>query len=359
MAETGFVNKEKQLCVQTIVIVVVSDHPSLQNRKVQYKGLDSLFVTRMSVDPLPCYETVKMRLTLLSKARGLLRKVATKMADRFSSASVCPEYDDLVYSFDLWEREVRRTNLIASAPPLLLGIDVDTFAEKNHFPPAPELIQLFSTLPVLHPEDLSEEDSQCNICFESFKPAHEVASRAAPGEINEKAIRLPCGHIFGDICFQKWHFPFGVGLNCPFCRAENFPHHAWPTAPLEWDPLTYYENCLDEIVWSDFVCGKRRSQEERASYRRDRYIAARERIDRANREWTAFIGHNSVKLKAWRERREHIDAMYWELMAASWEHERDIYLASQLGEEGWDLETDGEFIVHDYIGDIPSADTSW
>ena len=299
-----------------------------------------------------------MKLTLFSKLGGLVRKAATRVAHS-NTTSICPEYDTLVQSFDKWEREVRRSNLVVSAPPLLRGIDLHDFAEKNHFPPVPEIVQRLSALPAVKVCKLKAEDSTCSICLERFKDTFETRFSIPLGETYEKPIQLPCGHIFGDICFQKWQYPFGKQFSCPVCRAENFSRHAATPTVQDMHPLRNGELWLDEEIWTDFVCGKRRSQEQRALYRHFRYAIASARIDMANHEWSWFSPRNRKEMEAWRQRRFHIDDMYSLLRAAEWDHDRDIALSTRLEDVDWDSNIDGEYIVHDYIGEISIDDTAW
>lgn len=59
-------------------------------------------------------------------------------------------------------------------------------------------------------EDLDEDKRQCIICTEEYgKAAEEV-------EEPESAVKLPCGHVFGEVCiktaFQQ------LGWKCTYCR---------------------------------------------------------------------------------------------------------------------------------------------
>ncbi|MCJ1462918.1 hypothetical protein MMC07_001522 [Pseudocyphellaria aurata] len=69
---------------------------------------------------------------------------------------------------------------------------------------------------------LKPDECICTICSEELTDTH-------------RAVRLPCGHIFGASCIKRWLSPFvpynaerlfgpAVGANtCPMCRREFFP----------------------------------------------------------------------------------------------------------------------------------------
>ncbi|MCJ1467010.1 hypothetical protein MMC07_005632 [Pseudocyphellaria aurata] len=70
-------------------------------------------------------------------------------------------------------------------------------------------------------DDLTPEDRKCDICTDEFTDA------------SHRAVKLPCGHIFGMECIELWLTPFvsnrheedpSRGANtCPKCRRIFFP----------------------------------------------------------------------------------------------------------------------------------------
>lgn len=101
----------------------------------------------------------------------------------------------------------------------------------------------FFSLPYLSRHNLGEEEKECNICYypyfasrgnleagairngtvprldKGLKP-HEVPLSDLP----ELPVRLPCGHVFGQMCVLKWISLAGAGGSgnhpkCPICRA--------------------------------------------------------------------------------------------------------------------------------------------
>ena len=51
-----------------------------------------------------------------------------------------------------------------------------------------------NSLPILPLADLPEGNQNCHICIEPFQEAPD----------SEKAVRLPCRHILGKNCLEKW-----------------------------------------------------------------------------------------------------------------------------------------------------------
>ncbi|KAL0460146.1 UNVERIFIED_CONTAM: E3 ubiquitin-protein ligase SGR9, amyloplastic [Sesamum latifolium] len=78
----------------------------------------------------------------------------------------------------------------------------------------PELQMLFrwealKVLEKVRVEKSEGGDLECSICLEEL----------LKGEVTE-VIRLPCSHIYHEICILKW---LGKKQTCPYCRA-NSPH---------------------------------------------------------------------------------------------------------------------------------------
>ena len=62
------------------------------------------------------------------------------------------------------------------------------------------------------------KDGNCMICMEAYGTTVSESAAAA-----EKALRLPCGHIFGSACIELWLCAKKSCQNtCPCCRSELF-----------------------------------------------------------------------------------------------------------------------------------------
>jgi hypothetical protein len=57
--------------------------------------------------------------------------------------------------------------------------------------------------------DLDYEDTTCSICLNSYQCAPDF----------EDPKRLPCGHVFGEVCILMWT---EASNTCPMCRSELF-----------------------------------------------------------------------------------------------------------------------------------------
>lgn len=62
--------------------------------------------------------------------------------------------------------------------------------------------------------DLS--DHQCSICLEKYP---SLKFRNFWSNSNDWSVRLPCGHILGSRCIEKW---LRKNKNCPLCRQHVF-----------------------------------------------------------------------------------------------------------------------------------------
>jgi hypothetical protein len=63
----------------------------------------------------------------------------------------------------------------------------------------------------LSTQDFPPEDGKCSICKEKIGSCPESGEKGSP-------IKLPCGHIFGEICITAWLN--GNKSSCPFCRRK-------------------------------------------------------------------------------------------------------------------------------------------
>lgn len=106
------------------------------------------------------------------------------------------------------------------------------------------------SLPHLSRHSLGEE-KECNICYYPFfasrgkleaeairngtvpRPDKSLEPHEVPfSDLPELPVRLPCGHIFGQICVLKWASGGGSGdpPKCPICRAIWTPV-GWSNTP--------------------------------------------------------------------------------------------------------------------------------
>ena len=72
-----------------------------------------------------------------------------------------------------------------------------------------------NSLPILPLTDLPEGDKNCHVCIEPFQEAPDA----------EKAVRLPCRHILGKSCLEKWLKSSVLSNTCPMCRAVLFERY--------------------------------------------------------------------------------------------------------------------------------------
>ena len=206
-----------------------------------------------------------------------------------------PKFDQLMESFDRWGKAVLRSDTVFKAPSLMRGINLEDFETEHNLPPATKTIRSLSSLPGVSIDDLAPNEQECSICQEGFA--------------TEVPIRIPCGHVFGDQCFQNWMFPYGDGENCPLCRARDIPISRRGSFSDSTDLLHSYELRMDELAWTDFDGGKLWSHEERAVLLRALYEITCDRLLEAQKE-----SLKSCPMKAkfeetlhWRERRAKID----------------------------------------------------
>lgn len=59
------------------------------------------------------------------------------------------------------------------------------------------------------------DSTECQMCFESY-------CVQTPEGISEVALQLPCKHVFGDKCMQRW-LAESKQMECPYCRARLVP----------------------------------------------------------------------------------------------------------------------------------------
>lgn len=85
-----------------------------------------------------------------------------------------------------------------------------------------------SSLRKVDAEDLGPDriDRECRICFEPYRQCADRAAAAPDASglymsiSGEDPVRLPCNHIFGQECLEKW---LRRHDQCPKCRRELLP----------------------------------------------------------------------------------------------------------------------------------------
>ncbi|KAL8985405.1 MAG: hypothetical protein Q9205_000897 [Flavoplaca limonia] len=78
----------------------------------------------------------------------------------------------------------------------------------------------------------ANDDNECSICLESFSTSGQ-GQRNQTADVGETPVSLPCGHVFGFTCIERYLSPFGEARNsCPICRRKLFD------APYKPDTVT-------------------------------------------------------------------------------------------------------------------------
>ena len=77
----------------------------------------------------------------------------------------------------------------------------------------PLAIRFLNSLASPSLNELNTEDRNCAICLAPY----------FDGEHAEKPLRLPCNHLFGEVCLWHWMSQIGIAANtdCPLCRAKH------------------------------------------------------------------------------------------------------------------------------------------
>lgn len=76
---------------------------------------------------------------------------------------------------------------------------------------------------------LGTDDVKCSICKQEYGKTRGDSIRLASGsdqglegeEAPEDAVKLPCGHVFGEWCMKTWFL--GQPASCPGCRFQFEP----------------------------------------------------------------------------------------------------------------------------------------
>lgn len=95
-----------------------------------------------------------------------------------------------------------------------------------------EVIQFMYSLHRIDICNLTEDNKDCEICFQRFDewrwsnehPVNAGASepfKVLEDMMPEDPLRLPCGHYFGELCLHAWIKETSEGSpTCPKCRAN-------------------------------------------------------------------------------------------------------------------------------------------
>ncbi|KAJ8113206.1 hypothetical protein OPT61_g4608 [Boeremia exigua] len=101
-----------------------------------------------------------------------------------------------------------------------------------------QLQALKASLPKLLPGDLNEETSPaCDICAKDYSATH-----VQPSEEEEVALKLPCGHTFGEFCISQWFDTCKTHKNkvtCPMCRKQLIEPERLPCATDRFDATMF------------------------------------------------------------------------------------------------------------------------
>ncbi|KAL8756392.1 MAG: hypothetical protein Q9199_002954 [Rusavskia elegans] len=78
----------------------------------------------------------------------------------------------------------------------------------------------------------ANDGNECSICLEPFSSSGRGSTNDSSG-VAETPVSLPCGHIIGFNCIERYLSPFGEARNsCPMCRRKLFE------APYKPDTVT-------------------------------------------------------------------------------------------------------------------------
>ena len=104
-------------------------------------------------------------------------------------------------------------------------IDLRDFDEGGNVTLPPNNVDdLLQTSSCLDISTLELSDLNCLICHleygkDNTEPASEPNQQLPGQESAEYPIKLPCGHVFGDLCIRRW-LRAAHPASCPLCRGE-------------------------------------------------------------------------------------------------------------------------------------------
>lgn len=108
---------------------------------------------------------------------------------------------------------------LKKGPQVKVSITLETCEHSGYTPNASaKTVQKFiDSLPDVPLESLAEDDRACGICRGAYNQDPSLLNG-----LPETAIRLPCGHVFGELCLTVLLSPKPEGWEhrlCPLCRA--------------------------------------------------------------------------------------------------------------------------------------------
>ena len=107
-------------------------------------------------------------------------------------------------------------NQQAQRPPRADHIFTGFFGTPTTGPKIIGAEAFLKSLPLVSLKDLSEDNKDCLICLESYSD---------PRKNSEVPVRLPCNHVMGKDCLQRWLRSSDSNSNnntCPMCRTVLF-----------------------------------------------------------------------------------------------------------------------------------------
>lgn len=66
----------------------------------------------------------------------------------------------------------------------------------------------------------ANDDDECSICLEPFTTSGQ-GQRNQSADVRETPVSLPCGHVFGFTCLQRYLSPFGEARNSWYVTFVN------------------------------------------------------------------------------------------------------------------------------------------
>lgn len=105
-----------------------------------------------------------------------------------------------------------------------------------------------ASLPVVLIQELPYDERVCNICTLPYRVS--TVGFTAINVSSENAVRLACGHVFGQQCITTW---LAIGTTCPFCRRQLFERYiSQDSMRRSWhdhthDPLDLLRNAISSL----------------------------------------------------------------------------------------------------------------
>lgn len=110
-------------------------------------------------------------------------------------------------------------------------------------------------------EDIAENTSNfepfCPVCLEDYiTPSEEtIPGSGKASQLNEKPLKLHCGHVIGHSCFSKIMKPTEEVHKCPLCRCHIYPIHKNP--PLLHSKIPFIDRKRQWSISGGFCCAIR------------------------------------------------------------------------------------------------------